>query len=77
MQNRQKELGLSLRARGSKKGWVQSVQTRDKMCTGYSMCNAEEEEEEEDIHFRIKCHVLIWISGFSGLVELINIIVDR
>lgn len=41
------------------------------------MCNAEEEEEEEDIHFRIKCHVLIWISGFSGLVELINIIIDR
>lgn len=77
MQNRQKELGSSLRARGSKKGWVQSVQTRDKMCTGYPMCNAEEEEEEEDIHFRIKCHVLIWISGFSGLVELINIIVDR
>lgn len=46
-------------------------------CTGYPMCNAEEEEEEEDIHFRIKCHVLIWISGFSGLVELINIIIDR
>lgn len=43
------------------------------------MCNAEEEEEEEeeDIYFIIKCHVVIWISGFSGLVELINIIVDR